>query len=72
LSARIGKAGCVDVTCSAVFCMSTSELHERLYGIPHVQAVVAENYRLRGEVERLRELLRQHGIEPNGGTAQTA
>jgi ATP-dependent Clp protease ATP-binding subunit ClpA len=39
-----------------------------------VQAVVEENQRLRGEVERLRELLRQHGIAPNGGggTAQTA
>ncbi len=37
-----------------------------------LEAVVQENQRLHGEVERLRELLRQHGIEPNGGTAQTA
>jgi ATP-dependent Clp protease ATP-binding subunit ClpC len=39
-----------------------------------VEAVIEENRRLHGEVERLRELLRQHGIEPNGGggTAQTA
>jgi ATP-dependent Clp protease ATP-binding subunit ClpC len=39
-----------------------------------VAAVVEENQRLHREVERLRELLRQHGIEPNGGggTAQTA
>jgi ATP-dependent Clp protease ATP-binding subunit ClpA len=39
-----------------------------------VQAVLEENQRLHGEVERLRGLLRQHGIEPNGGggTAQTA
>jgi len=39
-----------------------------------VAAVVEENQRLHGEVERLRGLLRQHGIEPNGGggTAQTA
>jgi ATP-dependent Clp protease ATP-binding subunit ClpA len=39
-----------------------------------VQAVIEENQRLHGEVERLRGLLRQHGIEPNGGggTAQTA
>jgi ATP-dependent Clp protease ATP-binding subunit ClpC len=39
-----------------------------------VEAVVQENQRLHGEVERLRELLGQHGIEPNGGggTAQTA
>jgi ATP-dependent Clp protease ATP-binding subunit ClpC len=35
-------------------------------------AVIQENQRLHREVERLRELLRQHGIEPNGGTAQTA
>jgi Clp amino terminal domain, pathogenicity island component len=35
-------------------------------------AVVQENQNLHSEVERLRELLRQHGIEPNGGTAQTA
>ena len=33
--------------------------------------IVEENQRLHREVERLRELLRQHGIEPNGGTAQT-
>lgn len=39
-----------------------------------VAAVVEENHRLHREVERLRGLLRQHGIEPNGGggTAQTA
>jgi ATP-dependent Clp protease ATP-binding subunit ClpA len=35
-------------------------------------AVVQENQRLHREVERLRKLLRQHGIEPNGGTTQTA
>ena len=35
-------------------------------------AVVQENERLHREVERLRELLRRHGIEPNGGTAETA
>ena len=33
-------------------------------------AVVGENQRLHGEVERLRELLRRHGIEPDGGTAE--
>jgi ATP-dependent Clp protease ATP-binding subunit ClpC len=44
-----------------------------------LEAVVGENQRLsgevqrlQGEVERLRELLRQHGIEPDGGTTQTA
>jgi ATP-dependent Clp protease ATP-binding subunit ClpA len=35
-------------------------------------AVIQENHNLHREVERLRELLRQHGIEPDGGTAQTA
>ena len=37
-----------------------------------LEAVIRENQRLHGEVERLRELLRRYGIEPNGGTAQTA
>jgi ATP-dependent Clp protease ATP-binding subunit ClpA len=32
-----------------------------------VEAVIEENRRLHHEVERLRGLLRQHGIEPNGG-----
>jgi ATP-dependent Clp protease ATP-binding subunit ClpA len=35
-------------------------------------AVIQENQRLHRQVERLRERLRQHGIEPNGGTEQTA
>jgi ATP-dependent Clp protease ATP-binding subunit ClpC len=35
-------------------------------------AVIQENHNLHREVERLRELLRERGIEPNGGTAQTA
>jgi ATP-dependent Clp protease ATP-binding subunit ClpA len=35
-------------------------------------AVVQENQRLHREVERLRELLGRHGIEPDGGTEQTA
>jgi prophage maintenance system killer protein len=37
-----------------------------------VQAVITENQRVHREVERLRGLLRQHGIEPNGGNARTA
>jgi ATP-dependent Clp protease ATP-binding subunit ClpA len=37
-----------------------------------VAAVVQENRRLGGEVQRLRDLLRQHGIEPDGGTEETA
>jgi ATP-dependent Clp protease ATP-binding subunit ClpA len=35
-------------------------------------AVVQENESLHREVERLRELLRRHGIDPGGGTTQTA
>jgi len=36
------------------------------------QAIIAENQRLHRELDRLRDLLRRHGIEPNGGTARTA
>jgi prophage maintenance system killer protein len=36
------------------------------------EAALAENQRLRREVDRLRGVLRDHGIEPDGGTAQTA
>jgi len=35
-------------------------------------AVIQENHNLHREIERLRELLRQHGIEPDGGTPETA
>jgi hypothetical protein len=37
-----------------------------------IDAVVEENRRLHQQVERLQDLLRQHGIEPNGGTSKTA
>jgi ATP-dependent Clp protease ATP-binding subunit ClpA len=37
-----------------------------------LEAVIQENHNLHREVERLRELLRQQGIEPDGGTTQTA
>ena len=36
------------------------------------RAVIAENQRVHRELNRLRDLLRQHGIEPDGGTARTA
>jgi prophage maintenance system killer protein len=36
------------------------------------QAIIAENQRLHRELERLRDLLRQHGIEPDNGSARTA
>jgi hypothetical protein len=37
-----------------------------------LEAVVQENENLHREVERLRGLLRRHGIEPDGGTARPA
>jgi prophage maintenance system killer protein len=37
-----------------------------------IDAVVEENRRLHQQVEHLQGLLRQHGIEPDGGTSQTA
>jgi Clp amino terminal domain, pathogenicity island component len=37
-----------------------------------VRAVIAENQRVHRELDRLRDLLRQHGIEPDGGTTRTA
>jgi len=36
------------------------------------RAIIAENQRLHRELDHLRALLRQHGIEPDGGTARTA
>jgi ATP-dependent Clp protease ATP-binding subunit ClpA len=40
--------------------------------VQEVQRLHGEVQRLHGEVERLRELLRRHGIEPDGGTTETA
>jgi hypothetical protein len=37
-----------------------------------VHAVIAENQRVHRELDRLRGLLRQHGIEPDDGAARTA
>jgi len=37
-----------------------------------VQAVVAENQRVHRELDRMRGLLREHGVKPDDGTAQTA
>jgi prophage maintenance system killer protein len=37
-----------------------------------VGGVIAENHRVHRELDRLRDLLRQHGIEPDGGTTRTA
>ena len=36
------------------------------------QAILAENLQLRRELQRLRDLLRQHGIEPDSGSARPA
>ena len=45
--------------------------HEWAAGVD-VRAVIAENQRVHRELDRLHDLLRQHGIEPDGGTARTA
>jgi hypothetical protein len=37
-----------------------------------LRAVRAENQQLRRELDRLRGVLRDHGIDPDGGTAQPA
>jgi prophage maintenance system killer protein len=37
-----------------------------------VQAVIAENQRVHRELDRMHGLLREHGIEPDDGTARTA
>jgi ATP-dependent Clp protease ATP-binding subunit ClpA len=37
-----------------------------------LEAVIQENHALHREVERLRELLHRHGIEPDGGATETA
>jgi prophage maintenance system killer protein len=49
-----------------------ARLEFQLTGDGDVQAVIAENLRLHRDVDRLRELLRQHGIEPDDGIARTA
>jgi prophage maintenance system killer protein len=47
-------------------------LERQLTAGTDVQAVIAENRRVHRELDRLRDLLRQHGIEPDGGAAKTA
>jgi len=47
-------------------------LEDQLEPGRHIQAVIAENQQARRELDRLRDLLREHGIEPDGGTARTA
>jgi ATP-dependent Clp protease ATP-binding subunit ClpC len=45
---------------------------ERLAADRRDQAIVAENQRLHEELNRLRALLREHGIDPGTGTARSA
>ncbi|MGH3152862.1 MAG: Clp protease N-terminal domain-containing protein [Streptosporangiaceae bacterium] len=47
-------------------------LENQLTADPGPRAIIAENRRLHRELDRLRDLLRRHGIEPDGGTARTA
>ncbi|MFI0448960.1 Clp protease N-terminal domain-containing protein [Actinomadura sp. 6N118] len=44
----------------------------RKYILAELEEVFEENERLHGEVDRLRALLRQHGIEPDNGTSRSA
>jgi len=43
-----------------------------LTGGVDIDAVITDNQRAHREIDRLRGLLRQHGSEPDGGTARTA
>ena len=47
-------------------------LEDELTSGMDLEAVIAENQRVYLELGRLRDLLRQHGIEPDGGTARSA
>jgi ATP-dependent Clp protease ATP-binding subunit ClpA len=47
-------------------------LEQQLTAGPSGPAIIAENQRLHRELEHLRALLRQHGIDPDNGTARTA
>jgi prophage maintenance system killer protein len=53
-----------------------ARLERQLEALPDppdiLQAVLVENHQLSREVDRLRGLLRDHGIEPDGGTARPA
>ena len=48
------------------------QLERQLTAGADVREVIAENRRLHRELDRVRGLLRQHGIEPDDGTARTA
>jgi hypothetical protein len=47
-------------------------LEQELTAGVRAQVLVAENQRLRCELDRLRGLLREHGIVPDDGSARTA
>jgi hypothetical protein len=49
-----------------------ASLELKLTASGDVTALMAENQRLLDEADRLRDLLRQHGIEPDGGSARSA
>ena len=51
---------------------SKLRLERQLSAGTDVMAVIAENQRVHRELDRLRDLLRQHGIEPDSGAAKTA
>jgi hypothetical protein len=47
-------------------------LEHELTASGDLTALIAENRRLMADVDRLRDLLRMHGIEPDGGSARSA
>ena len=53
-------------------CAEKLRLEQEWTASVDVRAVIAENQRVHRELARLRDLLRQHGVEPDGGTARTA
>jgi hypothetical protein len=46
--------------------------HRRAFLTSELTTVLDENERLHADMERLRKLLRQHGIEPDDGAARSA
>jgi hypothetical protein len=49
-----------------------ASLELKLTASGELTALITENHRLLADADRLRDLLRQHGIEPDGGSARSA
>jgi ATP-dependent Clp protease ATP-binding subunit ClpA len=48
------------------------KLEHELTASGDLTALIAENRRLQADIDRLRDLLRMYGIEPDGGSARSA